>query len=171
MRYANIKNLDISNGPGIRVSLFVSGCRRHCKGCFNEVAQSFEYGTRFGSETLVELLRLLSNPHIKGLSVLGGEPLEPENRDTVLDICKAVRVAFGAKKTIWMWTGYSWEDVKDLPVMEYLDVLVDGPFVEEQKNLCLPYCGSENQRVIDVKMSLWSAELVTVPFTSAMKGD
>lgn len=171
MRYANIKNLDISNGPGIRVSLFVSGCRRHCKGCFNEVAQSFEYGTRFGSETLVELLRLLSNPHIKGLSVLGGEPLEPENRDTVLDICKAVRVAFGAKKTIWMWTGYSWEDVKDLPVMEYLDVLVDGPFVEEQKNLCLPYCGSENQRVIDVKMSLRGAELVTVPFTSAMKGD
>ena len=171
MRYANIKNLDISNGPGIRVSLFVSGCRRHCKGCFNEVAQSFEYGTRFGSETLVELLRLLSNPHIKGLSVLGGEPLEPENRDTVLDICKAVRVAFGAKKTIWMWTGYSWEDVKDLPVMEYLDVLVDGPFVEEQKNLCLPYCGSENQRVLDVKMSLRGAELVTVPFTSAMKGD
>lgn len=171
MRYANIKNLDISNGPGIRVSLFVSGCRRHCKGCFNEVAQSFEYGTRFGSETLAELLRLLSNPHIKGLSVLGGEPLEPENRDTVLDICKAVRVAFGAKKTIWMWTGYSWEDVKDLPVMEYLDVLVDGPFVEEQKNLCLPYCGSENQRVIDVKMSLRSAELVTVPFMSAMKGD
>ena len=171
MRYANIKNLDISNGPGIRVSLFVSGCRRHCKGCFNEVAQSFEYGTRFGSETLADLLRLLSNPHIKGLSVLGGEPLEPENRDTVLDICKAVRVAFGAKKTIWMWTGYSWEDVKDLPVMEYLDVLVDGPFVEEQKNLCLPYCGSENQRVIDVKMSLRGAELVTVPFTSAMKGD
>ena len=171
MRYANIKNLDISNGPGIRVSLFVSGCRRHCKGCFNEVAQSFEYGTRFGSETLAELLRLLSNPHIKGLSVLGGEPLEPENRDTVLDICKAVRVAFGAKKTIWMWTGYSWEDVKDLPVMEYLDVLVDGPFVEEQKNLCLPYCGSENQRVIDVKMSLRGAELVTMPFTSAMKGD
>ena len=171
MRYANIKNLDISNGPGIRVSLFVSGCRRHCKGCFNEVAQSFEYGTRFGSETLVELLRLLSNPHIKGLSILGGEPLEPENRVTVLDICKAVRVAFGAKKTIWMWTGYSWEDVKDLLVMEYLDVLVDGPFVEEQKNLCLPYCGSENQRVIDVKMSLRGAELVTVPFTSAMKGD
>lgn len=171
MRYANIKNLDISNGPGIRVSLFVSGCRRHCKGCFNEVAQSFEYGTRFGSETLVELLRLLSNPHIKGLSILGGEPLEPENRDTVLDICKAVRVAFGAKKTIWMWTGYLWEDVKDLPVMEYLDVLVDGPFVEEQKNLCLPYCGSENQRVIDVKMSLRGAGLVTVPFTSAMKGD
>ena len=171
MRYANIKNLDISNGPGIRVSLFVSGCRRHCKGCFNEDAQSFEYGTRFGSETLAELLRLLSNPHIKGLSVLGGEPLEPENRDTVLDICKAVRVAFGTKKTIWMWTGYSWEDVKDLPVMEYLDVLVDGPFVEEQKNLCLPYCGSENQRVIDVKMSLRGAEIVTVPFTSAMKGD
>lgn len=171
MRYANIKNLDISNGPGIRVSLFVSGCRRHCKGCFNEVAQSFEYGTRFGSETLVELLRLLSNPHIKGLSVLGGEPLEPENRVTVLDICKAVRVAFGDEKTIWMWTGYLWEDVKDLPVMEYLDVLVDGPFVEEQKNLCLPYCGSENQRVIDVKMSLRGSELVTVPFTSAMKGD
>ena len=171
MRYANIKNLDISNGPGIRVSLFVSGCRRHCKGCLNEVAQSFEYGTRFGSETLAELLRLLSNPHIKGLSVLGGEPLEPENRDTVLDICKAVRVAFGAKKTIWMWTGYLWEDVKDLPVMEYLDALVDGPFVEAQKNLCLPYCGSENQRVIDVKMSLRGAELVTVPFTSAMKGD
>lgn len=170
MNYANIKNLDISNGPGIRVSLFVSGCRRHCKGCFNEVAQSFDYGQKFGSWTLVELLRLIGNPHIKGLSILGGEPLEPENRETVLDICKAAKIEYPSK-SIWLWTGYLWEDVKNLPVMEYLDVLVDGPFVEAQKNLCLPYCGSENQRVINVKASLRSAEVVTVPFTSSMEGD
>ena len=154
MNYADIKPLDIANGPGIRVSLFVSGCRRRCKGCFNKEAQAFDYGKEFTSETLQELDRLLSNEHVKGLSILGGEPCERENRETVLDICKHVREVFGDTKTIWMWSGYLWEDLKVLPVMEYIDILIDGPFVQKFKDLSLYYRGSLNQRVIDVPKSL-----------------
>jgi anaerobic ribonucleoside-triphosphate reductase activating protein len=156
MNYGTIKNLDIANGPGCRVSLFVSGCRRHCKGCFNQEAQSFSYGKEFTYGTLLELLEMLENPHVKGLSILGGDPFEPENRDMVLTICKIVRENFGPNKTIWMWTGYDFIDdsLLDLPVMKYIDVLVDGPFIEEQKNLNLFYRGSANQRVIDVQRSL-----------------
>lgn len=159
MRYANIKNLDIANGPGVRVSLFVSGCRRHCEGCFNSVAWDFEYGKEFTSRSLLELLRLIGNPHVAGLSVLGGEPLEPENRDTVCDICNAVKIEY-PKKNIWMWTGYNFEDVKDLPVMKHIDILVDGPFILEKKDLSLSYCGSSNQRVIDVQKSLESGDTI-----------
>ena len=154
MNYAAIKKYDIANGPGCRVSLFVSGCRRHCIGCFNEEAQSFDYGKEFTYETLQELDILLSNEHVNGLSILGGEPCEPENRETVLDICKHVREVFGNTKTIWMWSGYLFEDLKVLPVMEYIDVLIDGPFVRMLKDLSLYYRGSLNQRVIDVPKSL-----------------
>jgi anaerobic ribonucleoside-triphosphate reductase activating protein len=156
MNYGTIKPLSIENGPGVRVSLFVSGCRRHCKGCFNQEAQSFSYGKEFTSETLQELLEMLENPRIKGLSILGGDPFEWENGDVVLDICKAVRSRFGDTKTIWMWTGYDFidDELIDLDVMQYIDVLVDGPFIEEQKNLNLFYRGSANQRVIDVQRSL-----------------
>lgn len=159
MHYGNIKDLDIANGPGCRVSLFVSGCRNHCKGCFQPETWDFNYGKEFTSETLSKLMRLLDNPHIKGLSILGGDPLEPENVDTIESICILANIFF-QEKDIWMWTGYHWEDVKDLPVIQYIDVLVDGPFIESQKNLCLPYSGSENQRVIDVKKSLESGEVI-----------
>lgn len=153
MNYATIKNLDIANGPGIRVSLFVSGCRRHCPGCFNQEAQSFEYGKLFTHVTLMRLGNLLSNEHIKGLSILGGDPLEPENRDTVETICQYMRTHY-PDKDIWLWTGYLWEDVKDWSGFKYVDVLVDGPFIEELKDLTLYYRGSSNQRVIDVQKSL-----------------
>lgn len=159
MHYGNIKDLDIANGPGCRVSLFVSGCRNHCKGCFQPETWDFNYGKEFTSETLSKLMRLLDNPHIKGLSILGGDPLEPENADTIESICILANIYF-QEKDIWMWTGYHWEDVKDLPVIRYIDVLVDGPFIESQKNLCLAYRGSSNQRVIDVKKSLESGEVV-----------
>ena len=159
MNYANIKNLDISNGPGIRVSLFVSGCRRHCEGCFNSVAWEFNYGKEFTARTLSELLGLIGNPHIAGFSVLGGDPFEPENCDIVRDICEAVRIEY-PKKNIWVWTGYDFDEVKDLPVMKHIDVLVDGRFILEKKDLSLPYCGSSNQRVIDVPKSLESGEVV-----------
>ena len=159
MHYGNIKDLDIANGPGCRVSLFVSGCRNHCKGCFQPETWDFNYGKEFTSETLSKLMRLLDNPHIKGLSILGGDPLEPENRNTVWYICKTIREFFGNTRTIWMWTGYYWEDVKDLPVIRYVDVLIDGPFIESQKNLCLAYRGSKKQRVIDIKKSLESGEV------------
>lgn len=153
MNYGTIKALDIANGPGVRVSLFVSGCRNRCPGCFQPETWSFDYGQEFGSETLQELLRLLDDPHVAGLSILGGDPFEPENRDCVLDICKAVRDRFGDHKSIWMWTGYEWEDLRKLPVMDYIDVLVDGPFNIWLKDLSLFYRGSKNQRVIDIPAS------------------
>lgn len=154
MNYGTIKMYDIANGPGCRVSLFVSGCRNCCPGCFNQEAQSFDYGQKFTSETFQELLRPLESPHVRGLSILGGDPMEPENITTVSAICQTVRDKFGSSKDIWVWTGYLFEDLKDLPVMKYIDVLVDGPFVQELKDLNLFYRGSSNQRVIDVQKSL-----------------
>ena len=153
MYYGTIKPLDIANGPGIRVSLFVSGCRNRCKGCFNPETWSFTYGQEFTSETFLELLRLLDNPNVEGLSILGGDPFEPENRSAVDDICFLVKL-LKPTKSIWVWTGYYFEDLKDLPVMKHIDVLVDGPFVQDLKDLRLKYRGSSNQRVIDVVESL-----------------
>lgn len=160
MNYAAKKNLDIANGPGCRVSLFVSGCRRHCKGCFNSEAWDFDYGEKMTRGTVYELIKLLENEHVAGLSILGGDPLEPENRNSIETICEDVRIWFGWRKSIWLWTGYLWEDIQDWPGLELIDVLVDGPFVEELKDLRLPYCGSSNQRVIDVQKSLKSGEVV-----------
>ena len=156
MRYGALKHLDIANGPGCRVSLFVSGCRNRCKGCFQPETWDFNYGLEFTNETLLELLEMLHDPHVSGLSILGGDPFEPENLDTVLDICKYVRHWFGNEKTIWMWTGYDFidDELISLPIMEYVDVLVDGRFIEEQRDLSLFYRGSRNQRVIDVQKSL-----------------
>lgn len=159
MYYGAIKNLDVANGPGVRVSLFVSGCRNHCKGCFQPETWDFEYGQEFTDDTINELLNLLDNHHVAGLSILGGDPLEPENRDVVGNICYIVR-AFRPGKSIWLWTGYLWEDIKDWPDLRYVDVLVDGPFIQEQKNLCLAYRGSENQRVIDVRKSFEEGHIV-----------
>lgn len=159
MNYGNIKYLDIANGPGVRVSLFVSGCRNHCKGCFQPETWDFNYGKRFSAETMHNLMTMLMNPHVAGLSILGGDPFEPENRETVEDICKLAWLEF-PEKNIWVWTGYKFEDLKDLPVMNYIDVLVDGPFVEGLKNLNLPYSGSSNQRVVDVEASLRCQEVV-----------
>lgn len=159
MHYGAIKNLDIANGPGCRVSLFVSGCRNHCKGCFQPETWDFEYGRFFTTTTLYRLGNLLSNEHVAGLSILGGDPMEPENRECIETICRYVRSHF-RDKSIWMWTGYLWEDIKGWPGFEYVDVLVDGPFIQEQKNLCLWYRGSENQRVIDVQKSLAAGHAV-----------
>lgn len=159
MNYSVIKPLDIANGPGIRVSLFVSGCRNRCKGCFNPETWSFTYGQEFTGETLQELVHLLDNPNIEGLSILGGDPFEEENREAVYEICKLVKF-LRPNKTIWVWSGYLYEDLKDLELTKYVDVLVDGPFVEELKDLRLKWKGSSNQRVIGVKASLESGEVV-----------
>lgn len=168
MHYSAIKNLDVANGPGIRVSLFVSGCRNHCKGCFQPETWDFNNGTFFGTTTMIKLLGLLRNEHISGMSILGGDPMEPENSKTVCEICKTVRVVL-PEKSIWLWTGYLWENIKDHEVFKHVDVVVDGPFVEAQKNLCLAYCGSENQRVIDVQKSLKTGEVVLVPVEPMMR--
>lgn len=153
MNYATIKPLDIANGPGIRVSLWVSGCRNRCPGCFNPETWSFDYGQEFTGKTLMELMDMLKNPHIKGLSILGGDPFEEENIKTVTDICKLVKQNL-KDKDIWLWTGYNFEDLIDYPIMRYIDVLVDGRFEEGLKDLRLKYAGSSNQRIIDVSKSL-----------------
>lgn len=149
MHYAKINPLDMGNGPGWRVSLFVSGCRNRCKGCFNPETWSFTYGKEFDRVAFHELLTALENPNVRGLSILGGDPFEPENRATVEEICKYVK-KYRPDRDIWVWTGYSYEDLKDLPVFYDIDVLVDGRFEEEKKDVRLKYRGSSNQRVIDI---------------------
>lgn len=159
MRYNKIREMDISDGEGIRVSLFVQGCEFHCKGCFNPETWNFESGKEFTTETLDVLLKLCDKKYIKGLSILGGEPMHPKNRETVVDIMRAFKLKF-PNKDIWMWTGYTLENllaenddnVKSMLI--YLDYLIDGQFVEEKKNLNLKWAGSENQRWIDVKATL-----------------
>lgn len=159
MYYGKIKPYSIENGPGVRVSLFVSGCRNRCPGCFNPETWNFNYGEKFTYETLVYIKDLLKNPNISGLSILGGDPFEHENRAEVEHICSYIRTHCPGK-SIWVWTGYKYEDLKDLPVISYIDVLVDGPFIEELKDLSWPYGGSSNQRVINVTESLKNGEVV-----------
>lgn len=163
MNYATIKKTDVANGPGVRVSLFVSGCTHHCKGCFNSEAWDFQYGTPYTEETEKEILEALAPDYIRGLSLLGGEPMEPQNRGTVLSLVKKVRERY-PQKTIWCYSGYDfdrdllpWMEAGD-PVMAellpLLDVIVDGEYMEEYRNLRIPFRGSENQRILDVPLSL-----------------
>lgn len=163
MHYADIKRVDIANGEGVRVSLFVSGCRHHCKGCFNEIAWNFKYGKEFTDETINEVLEDLDHDYINGLSLLGGEPLEPENQEGLLKLVTKVKERF-PDKDIWCYTGFNFEkDVIGRMVNEsdttkklisYFDVVVDGKFEEDKKNISLKFRGSENQRIIDVKQTL-----------------
>ncbi|MCM1026639.1 MAG: anaerobic ribonucleoside-triphosphate reductase activating protein [Roseburia sp.] len=194
MNYATIKKTDVANGPGIRVSLFVSGCTHFCKSCFNSEAWDFAYGQEFTEETEKEILKALEPSYIRGFSVLGGEPMEPENRETVCRLLERIRSVWPGKD-IWCYTGYDYE--KDLlrwereereraeaagkgdggelltgtqvtegrpgtvgRLLSLIDVLVDGEFVEEQKNLRLPFRGSENQRLIDVRKSRLEGRVV-----------
>ena len=152
MRYNTIRQLDIANGPGCRVSLFVQGCPFRCVGCFNTVARDFEGGTEFTDQTMELLLELTKPNHIKGLSCLGGEPLDPRNRKDVLNLVNRFKEVY-PEKTVWLWTGYQWEDVAEDLIGSGVDVVVDGQFKEELKDLRLKYRGSSNQRVIEVKKS------------------
>lgn len=163
MNYASIKKTDVANGPGVRVSLFVSGCTHHCKGCFNSETWDFHYGEPYTEEVEKEILAALSPDFIQGLTILGGEPMEDANRPAVLGLLRKVRETY-PRKDIWCYTGYDYE--KDLQkwisegkqdveeILKRLDVLVDGEFVEEKKNLSLKFRGSENQRLIDVPATL-----------------
>ena len=160
MNYATIKNCDIANGPGVRVSLFVSGCTHRCPGCFNEVAWDFDYGQPFTEETIETLLDMLRPSYIRGLTLLGGEPFEPRNQAEVVKLLRRIRAEL-PEKSIWAFSGYLFEAdmlsgrIGDLSeYLSCLDVLVDGPFVQAKKNLNLRFRGSENQRIIDVKASL-----------------
>lgn len=169
MNYAEIKNCDIANGPGVRVSLFVSGCTHHCPGCFNQVAWDFDYGKPFTQETMDSILAMLQPGYIKGLTLLGGEPFEPENQPAVVELLRQIKAKY-PEKSIWAFSGYlfdrdilagrlgPWEITREY--LSYLDVLVDGPFVESRKNLSLRFRGSENQRIIDVPASLAENRIV-----------
>jgi anaerobic ribonucleoside-triphosphate reductase activating protein len=152
MNYSSIRQLDIANGPGCRVSIFVSGCEHRCKNCFNPETWNFNYGKAFTDQTMEALLELLKPEHVSGLSILGGEPLHPQNREGVLDIVRKVKSVYPSK-SIWLWTGYLWEEVSTFLIGSGVDVVVDGKFVEELKDLRLKYRGSSNQRVIDVSKS------------------
>ena len=158
MNYGRINKTDIANGPGVRVSLFVSGCRNRCKGCFNPETWSFNYGKEFTLKTLYEIEDALNNEYIDGLTILGGDPFEPENIATVTTICETIKKYY-PKKSIWIYTGYHYEDFKNREVMRYIDILVDGPFIEELKDISLQFRGSSNQRIIDVPESLKSGEI------------
>lgn len=168
MNYATIKNCDIANGPGVRISLFVSGCTHHCKGCFNEVAWDFDYGEPFTQQTIRTILDMMKPGYIKGLTLLGGEPFEPENQGPIVELLRQVKKAY-PQKSIWAFSGYLYEKITSHTLgdwavtqefLSYLDVLVDGPFVEEKKNLALRFRGSENQRLIDMPATLASGRIV-----------
>ena len=169
MNYATIKNCDIANGPGVRVSLFVSGCTHHCKGCFNQEAWDFHYGKPFTQETIDRILAMLAPGYIRGLTLLGGEPFEPENQGPIVELLRQVKAKF-PEKSVWAFSGYLF-DRDILPgklgdpaitreYLGYLDVLVDGPFVEAKKDLALRFRGSSNQRLIDVPKSLKENKIV-----------
>lgn len=169
MNYAEIKNCDIANGPGVRVSLFVSGCTHHCPGCFNQVAWDFDYGQPFTQQTIDGILEMMKPSYIKGLTLLGGEPFEPQNQEPIVELLRQIKKKY-PQKSIWAFSGYlfdrdilagrlgPWEITKEY--LSYLDVLVDGPFVEAKKNLSLRFRGSENQRIIDVPASLAAGKIV-----------
>lgn len=169
MNYATIKNCDIANGPGVRVSLFVSGCTHRCKGCFNEVAWDFDYGQPFTQQTMDDILEMLRPSYIRGITLLGGEPFEPQNQPALVELLRQVKSRY-PEKSIWAFSGYLF-DRDILPgklgdpavtkeLLSYLDVLVDGPFIEAKKDLSLRFRGSSNQRIIHVPSSLQKGEIV-----------
>ena len=153
MNYGAIKKIDIANGLGVRVSLFVSGCRNHCEGCFQPQTWDFEYGQPFTKEVEDEILEALRPDWIQGLSILGGEPMEPENQEVLLPFLKRVKREY-SNKDVWLYSGYVYEQIKDAELLQYVDVLVDGPFVEKLKDPSLAFRGSSNQRILNVQESL-----------------
>ena len=168
MKYANIKTYSIENGTGVRVSLFVSGCTHHCKDCFNEQAWDFEYGNPFTADTENAVIEALAPDYMAGITLLGGEPMEPVNQRGLLPLLKRIRKEL-PQKTVWAYTGYVYEDLLEggrahCEVTEELlslcDILVDGPFIAEKKNISLRFRGSENQRIIDLKATRETGKVV-----------
>ena len=160
MKYNVIRKMDISNGPGVRVSVFMQGCDFHCKNCFNPETWSFDDGKEITQETIDGVMKLCNENHIKGLSILGGEPMHPKNIDATTKLAKAFKEKY-PDKNLWVWSGYSFDkDLKDKEVLKYVDVLVDGRYVDELHDPTLKWRGSSNQRVIDVQKSLKNNDIV-----------
>ena len=161
MRYNTIRQLDIANGPGCRVSLFVQGCSFDCPGCFNVVAKDFEGGKEFTDQTTDAIIAIADPNYISGLSILGGEPLHPRNRTDVLKLIRRFKEVY-PNKTVWLWTGYLIEDVFEDLINSGIDVVVDGQFKEDLKDLRLKYRGSSNQRVIDLNETIRTGDLILI---------
>lgn len=159
MNYHDITHDDMKNGDGLRVVLWVAGCNHHCKGCQNPITWNPDDGKYFGAAEQVEIANELDKPYIAGLTLSGGDPLHPKNRSGVYALCEWAKIIH-PDKTIWCYTGFKWEEIKDLPLMKYLDVLVDGEFVEALKDVNYPWAGSTNQRVIDVQQTLKKGVIV-----------
>ena len=180
MNYGNIKYNDIANGEGVRVSLFVSGCTHHCKNCFNQETWDFNYGKPFTKEVEDEIISQLAPEHINGLTLLGGEPMEPANQKALLPFVKRVKEIY-PNKTIWCYSGYLFDKELLSPsrahcswtkeLLSYIDILVDGEFKEELKDITLRFKGSSNQRVIDVKKSLAENKIVLSPYNKKKSAD
>lgn len=171
MNYASLRRMDLSNGPGVRSSIFVSGCKFHCPDCFNGAVQDFSYGKPYTDSTALELLKEIAKPHNSGLSILGGEPLW-QNIDGMADLENLCHVTHKLDKTVWMWTGFTWEELMTPPphpdatwlmrreLVTCCDVLVDGRFEKDLKDPTLLWAGSTNQRVIDVQKSLAAGQVI-----------
>lgn len=168
MHFSKIKENDISNGPGVRTSIYVSGCRNKCEGCFNKETWNFRYGQEFTNDNMNELMLACKKPHIKGITILGGEPLEPENQETVLEIINEFKKECPTKD-IWMFSGYTLDgQIKEwcntLPftkdIIENVDVLIDGKFEQDLKDISLGFRGSSNQRIIDMKQTRGESKIV-----------
>lgn len=161
MRYNKIRKMDISNGPGVRVSIFMQGCTFNCKNCFNPETHDFAGGTEFTDETIKHVLKLCENDYIQGLSILGGEPMHPKNIEGTGKLAKAFKEKF-PNKTVWVWTGFLFDNLQKLETIKYIDVLVDGQYVEELHNPLLKWKGSSNQRVIDVQKTLDNGKVIEI---------
>lgn len=166
MNYVKIIERDFGNGPGVRVSLFVSGCSNYCKGCFNQEAWDPNYGQPFTDETIKEILELVDHPSCSGLSILGGDPMESYNLQGIEKLIVAFRRRFGFEKTIWLWTGRILEEMMNdywrINILRAIDVLVDGPFKIKEKDLRLTFRGSKNQRIIDMQATQTFNQLILI---------
>lgn len=161
MNYNKIRKMDISNGPGVRVSIFMQGCEFHCKNCFNPETWDFTKGKEFTDKTIERIISLSEKEYIEGLSILGGEPMHPKNIDNTTRLAKAFKEKY-PNKSIWVWSGFLFDVLKDKEVIQYIDVLVDGQYKDELHDFRLKYRGSSNQRVIDVKKSLKAGKVSLV---------
>lgn len=160
MRYNKVRKMDISNGPGVRVSIFMQGCTFNCKNCFNPETHDFMGGEEFTEDTIEQVLKLCENEHVEGLSILGGEPMHPINIEGTTELAKKFKEKF-PNKNLWVWTGFLFDrDLQNKEVLKYIDVLVDGQYVDELRDPRLKYNGSSNQRVIDVQNSVKQGKVI-----------
>lgn len=160
MRYSSIRRMDVTNGEGVGVALFVQGCRRHCYNCFNPQTWDFMGGKEWDDTAQKDFTDCLFQPFVERVSILGGEPLEKENVDTVTLILKYCKDIHRGNLKTWLWTGYNFNEVKNLEIMKYIDVLVDGEYIDSERDITLKFRGSKNQRLIDVQRSLQNNAII-----------